>query len=229
MAMAEKREIISCSIFGGQALYISRLWTPETTDYKSGKPLDKPRYSVLVRYPKTVKEWNQEKVFASVTDACRKIYAKHFSGMPLDRLIVPVKDGDQANAAGKINDWGKGHWWIKADTTSPDYLAIEAIQNGKPMELPSDRIGGRRIVKDGDFCILTVGLAKSEGRDPGIKTYLNAITFTGPGEEIKLGSRVSTEALLEQARAQGLSVQGYGAPAATPAAGTGFRDDDIPF
>jgi len=233
--MVEKREIIGCSIFGARAVYISRLWTPETTDFTTGKPLDKPRYSVTAIVPKTTGRWQEDPVFASVTEACRKIYAQHFAGYDVARLIWPVKDGDQPSLQGRVSDWSKGHWCIRADTSSPDYLTIEGVQNGKAVALPASRMGGRVIVKDGDYCVLSVGLTKSAGTSPGVKTYLNGILFTGSGEEIKLGSRPDSNMLIEQARAQGIPIQGLGAP--LPAAG-GFgqnpnaaasRSDDIPF
>ena len=230
--MVEKREIIGCSVFGARAVYISRLWTPETTDFTTGKPLDKPRYSVTAIVPKTTGRWQEDPVFASVTEACRKIYAQHFAGYDVARLIWPVKDGDQPSLQGKVSEWSKGHWCVRADTSSPDYLSIEGVQNGKAVAIPAARMGGRVVVKDGDYCVLSIGLAKSNGTSPGIKTYLNGILFTGSGEEIKLGSRVDSNTLIEQAKAKGIPVQGIGA---APAAGgfqglgAGAPGDDIPF
>lgn len=232
--MAEKREIISCSIFGAQALFIRRLWEPETKDFLTQKPLDKPRYSVSIRVPKTAARWQDEKIFASVTAACRKLYADNFKGIPIDSIGWPVKDGDRPNAKSVVTEWAAGHWLMRADTTSPEYTTIEAVQNGKAVELSAAKMGGRTVVKDGDLCILTVGLAKSGRGDPAIKTYLNGIVFTGPGDAIKLGSRPSSEDLLRQAREQGLAVNGVGGAPASSAQPSwsgmgGSASDDIPF
>ena len=226
--MAEKREIISCALFGGQALFIRRLWDPETTDYKTGKPLDKPRYSVTARFPKTKAKWTDEPAFASVREASLKIYQEHFRGRPVESLIWPVKDGDRPSGTGSVSSWGAGHWWVRADTSSADYLTIEAVQNGKTIDLPAQKLGGRSVVKDGDLCILMVGIAKSEGVAPGLKTYLNGIVFTAPGEEVVLGSKPDTAALIEQARAQGLDVRGLGG-APLGAATSAPIDEDNPF
>jgi hypothetical protein len=216
--MAEKREIISCAVYGVRLAYIHRLWEPETTEVGTGKPLDKPRYSVTGIIQKTRATWMEEPAFASIRDASGRIYAQHYNGWDVNQLIWPVKDGDRPNRQGKVSEWMKGHWFIRADTTSPNYLTIEAVQNGQAIALPAAKLGGRVIVKDGDVGIMAIGLAKSDGPNPGVKTYLNGVVFTGPGEEIKLGSRVDSAELLRQAAAQGMNVQGVGAP---PAGGFG--------
>ena len=77
---------------------------------------------------------------------------------------------------------------------------------------------------------LKVSLAESRGSQPGIKTYLNAILFTGPGEPLTLGGGgVDQAALLAAAQAQGIPVKGFGSPAAGAAPSWNPPDDDIPF
>jgi hypothetical protein len=209
--MAGTRKIISCSVFGARAVYINRLWNPETTD-QNGKPLDKPRYSVTGIIPKTKANWFEEKSLESVAAASIEMYNTIFAprGFNPAILIWPVKDGDQPNRQGKLSDWARGHWLIRADTTNRDYVAVEMANNGKVEPIPAPRMGGRVIVKDGDHFVLTVGLAESQGPNPGIKTYLNGALFTAPGEAIVLGSRVDNEELLRQAQQQGLNVTGMG-------------------
>jgi hypothetical protein len=209
--MAGTRKIISCSVFGARAVYINRLWNPETTD-QNGKPLDKPRYSVTGIIPKTKANWFEEKSLESIAAASVDMFNTLFAprGFNPAILIWPVKDGDQPNRQGKLSDWARGHWLIRADTTNRDYVSVEMANNGKVEPIPAPRMGGRVIVKDGDSCILTVGLAESQGPNPGIKTYLNGVLFTAPGEAIVLGSRVDNEELLRQAQQQGLNVTGMG-------------------
>jgi hypothetical protein len=211
MAQERKRQV--ATIMQARAAYINGLWTPQTKDIISGQPLQKPRHSVTAIVPKTREKWTDEPVLGAVKDASQSIWNDALSpkGYSPGAIIWPVKDGDAPNKKGVVRDWAKGHWLIIADTTNPDYLQIEMVENGKPVPLAAPRIGGRVLVKDGDYVMLTVSLAESKGSQPGIKTYLNAILFTGPGEALTLGGGgVDQAELLRQAQAQGIAVKGFG-------------------
>ena len=212
--MSENREIYACAIYDIRLAYIRRLWEPETKDF-SGRPLDRPRYSVVGFIPKTKEKWTDEPIFESVRAASAQIYRNEFRGTPADQLIWPVKDGDVPNTKGVVAEWLKDCWRVTADTTSGDYLTVQFDQgDGKLIHLTEAKLGGRVVVKDGDYGTLFVGLTKSAGREPGIKTYLNGVVFTRNGEPLKLGgARQNTEAMIREARDKGLIKGSYGPPA----------------
>lgn len=239
--MAQSREIISVVLFNGQIVFSRRLFEPETADM-AGKPLDKPRFSCNVRFPKTKAVWWEEPALASVRDACGTIVAREFGGN--GNIEYPVKDGDLPNQKGKVPDWSKGHWIIKADTTYQP--KVEQLVNGQPSEIQSLSIGGRQLWQDGDFVGVTLAVAKRAMGAPGIKSYLNGVCFTDKGAVLSTGAPATDwAAAIAKAEQQGIQVQMGGggggdvgaatpaflpsgtAPAFTPPAPSGFSGPGV--
>lgn len=217
--MANDRIIERVLVAGLRAVYCSRLWTPETKDW-AGKPLSTPQYSITGVLDKTRAYWWEEPAFASLFAACQKIFVAEFQPggyYQMHMLGYPVNDGDKPNQKGKVSEWAKGCWIMKASTGFQPGAFM--VQNGQAVEMPTQNIGGRKIYEDGDVFIAEIGVARRLGGDAGIKAYLNAVTFTGKGERIATGGGApDVQGMLALAAAQGLlAPQGpLGAPQMQP-------------
>src|SRR6266702_330933 len=204
------RELISVVMFNAQALFCNRLFDPETKDL-AGKPLDKPSFSINLRYPKTVASWTEEPALKAFTDACRVTYQREMSGMPANRVEFPIKDGDVPNRNGKIPDWAKGHWYIRCSSTYAP--KVEQVVGGVQSELPSLQLGGKKLWTDGDYVCAALSIGKRLNDNVGIRCYLNSVLFTGKGVEISTGgNNVEWQGAIAQAVAQGMNIQ-HDAPA----------------
>ena len=206
------RELIPILLFNAQAVFSNRLFDPETKDL-GGKLLDKPSFSVNLRFPKTKANWTEEPALRSFVEACKTIYLREMAGMPANRVEFPIKDGDIPNNKGKTPDWAKGHWVIRASSTYKP--TVEQMVSGVKTELPSLSMGAKKIWHDGDYVAAALSIAKRLNDNIGIRCYLNSILFTGKGEEIATGGGASVDwnAALEDAKAQGIHVN-QDAPAA---------------
>lgn len=209
--MAANREVISVMVFNVQALYVNKLWEPDTKD-QAGKALDKPNYSLVTRVAKTKQHWWDEPEYASVLEACKRIFQTTMApaGIPFERVEWPVRDGDQPNKKNVVKDYAKGHWLLSGNTNYPP--RIEAVIEGKPVELASPVLGGRKIADNGDLVCVTFGIAKRTTDAFGIKAYLNAVVFTEKGTKIELGNNATGAEMLAAAQAQGIAIKGMGSP-----------------
>jgi len=196
-------------VFQGRIVDLRHLWEP-SREYK-GKAQEKPSWFSAIIVPKTQADWRFEPALQAVAEACRKIWqnAQHVNRFP-------VSDGDLPNAEGKSSEWARGHWILPMSTSNPPN--VEIVQPGgnlvklanKALMLP----GGQLItVKAGDF-VTVGGTCAIAQNDPGrVKSYLNAVVFTGAGAEIMFANQVSGAELMRAAQAQGMQPTGF-APAA---------------
>ena len=215
------RNIVNIILFNGQAIYAKSLFEPETKDL-SGKPLDKPSYSINVRFPKTKAHWYEEPDLKPLVEACKVIMTRDMPTTPFERVEFPVKDGDIPNKKNKVPEWAKGHWTFRASTT---YVpVVEQRVGGVVSQLPALNIGGKRLWGDGDHVCVALGVAKRLTDSVGIRAYLNSVLFTAKGPELNLGSGSTDWAeALRLAEEQGIEVKadagGFNPNAGFPGAG----------
>lgn len=209
------------TIFNARMLGMRNLWEP-SREYL-GKPTEKPNYLVTVIIPKTRANWFEEPVLGDYTKACQELYGEVMSHTPFPQIGWPVKDGDITDPGRAQAEWRKGMWVLTGSSTSP--ITVTINQNGVPVPLMN-----RAQVKPGDFVAVGISLAVNSNNPRAVKCYCNNVMFMAPGEEIAVGNSISAAELMEQAKAQGLNVTGYGGggapqqgfggpPAQSPAAG----------
>ena len=199
------REVINTYLFNAQAIYSKGLFEPETKDLK-GKPLDKPSYSINLRFPKTKSAWYEEPQLKPLVDAFKTIMAREMAGIAFGRIEFPIKDGDVPNQNNKIPDWAKGHWHFRASSSYGP--KVEQRVNGVVTELPALSMGGRRLWGDGDYVCAAIGVAKRLTDAVGIRAYLNSILFTAKGPELNLGaSNTDWNEAMRMAEEQGIPIK----------------------
>lgn len=205
--MARKYENVM--VLNARATNIRNLWEP-SREYL-GKPTEKPNYLFGCIVKKTQAHWSQEPVLAGLTAAMMKVHAETMGqAVPYQAVNWPIKDGDIPEPGKTAAEWAKGHWMITG--SSGDIIKVEIVQGDKLVPLPN-----RALVKPGDFCMFGGAVAQKQNDARGIKLYINAVTFTGAGEEIAVGNSVTGAELMAQAKAQGLNPVGF-----APAAAGGF-------
>lgn len=215
--MAAKRHYENATIFNARIVNMRHLWEP-STEYQ-GKPVQRPNHFATFIVPKTKGHWSEEPAFAGVLGAYGKLVQQ--AGMQFAHVTGwPIRDGDVPEPGKDAAEWAKGHWVFGGSTGN--LPTIEIVQNGAPVKLTN-----RAVVKPGDFVAVGLTAAFKQNDARGIKHYLNTVLFTGPGEEIAIGSSgVSGNELLQQAQQQGMNVTGFtgfSAPApAAPAAASPF-------
>jgi hypothetical protein len=215
--MAQQRQYEPVMLFNLRIVDMRHLWTP-STEYK-GKKQDKPNYFSMFISPRTKAQWHEEPALAGLAAACMKLYANN-----PQLQIWPAQDGDMPNAEGKSSEFAKGHWILSASTNNPPI--VELTQPGGALVKLQNKVG----VKSGDFVMGAFTCAVNTQNPRAVKTYLNTVVFTSPGEEIVFANSVSAAQLMEDARKQGFNPTGfspspgYGAPA-----GGGFPGAGQPF
>jgi Protein of unknown function (DUF2815) len=204
--MSTTRELTSLYLYNAQALFIDRLFDPETKDF-AGKPLDKPSYSVLMRFPKTMPNWYDEPQLQAFRETCRKVMDRDLAGVPFQYVEFPIKDGDKPNKQGKTPDWAVGHWTIRASTTF--IPLVEQMVDGVQTQIASFTMGGRKLWKNGDFCCVEVNMGKRLNDNVGIRCYLKGVIFTCPGAEVSVGGGAPPDwkNAFAQADAQGIKIK----------------------
>jgi len=168
-----------------------------STEYK-GQQTQKPNYFSMFIVPKTQAAWHSEPALAGIAAACGKIYALH------PHVVTwPVVDGDMPSPEGKSSEFAKGHWLFSASTSNPPN--VEIVQAGGVLTKLQNKVG----VKSGDYCMVGATAAVKQNDPRGVKLYLNAVVFSGPGEEIVFANSVSGAELMQQAQKQGLQIAGF--------------------
>jgi hypothetical protein len=198
--------IYDCRIVG-----MRNLWEP-SREYM-GKPTEKPNYMAMVVVKKTRANWYEEPALANFSQACSELYNSALSQIPFQYVDWPIKDGDQVQPGRAQADWRMGHWVLTGSSSSPIEVSIN--QNGSLVPLRN-----QVDVKPGDYVMIGTALAVKMNDPRGVKCYLNKVVFMRPGEEIVVGTSVSATELMEQAKAQGMNVTGFGSGA--PQQGFGF-------
>jgi hypothetical protein len=217
--MANSRELVQIILFNGQALFSNRLYEPETKDM-AGKPLEKPSFSLNIRYPKTKANWYEEPALKPFVDACKVVMTRDMQGVPFARIEFPIKDGDFPNKNGKVPDWAKGHWYIRSSSTQAP--KVEQIAGGVQSELPALTMGGKHLWGDGDYVAAALSIGKRLTDSVGIRCYLNNVLFTGKGQKIVTGvGSVDWASAMELARSQGIDIKTGGDPGFSPGASAG--------
>jgi hypothetical protein len=215
----------AASIFDVRIIGMRNLWEP-SREYM-GKPTEKPNYMVSVIIPKTRGHWSEEPLLANFTQACMQLHAEAISHLPIQYVDWPIKDGDVTDPGRSNAEWRKGNWTLNGTSTSP--ITVTIVQGGVPVPL-RNRVG----VKPGDYAGLSLALAVKANDPRGVKCYCNNVMFTAPGEEIVVGNSVSANDLMEQAKAQGMNVTGFGGGApqqgfgAPPMGNGGFAPTGAP-
>lgn len=216
--MANGREIIPLVIWNGQILFSKRLFEPETKDF-AGKPYDNPLYSSSVRFPKTAQFWYQEPALKGLVEACQTIMQRDMVGVQFQYVQFPIKDGDAPNKQGKVPEYNKGHWVLKASSSYPP--KVEQLVNGVQSEIQALMIGGRKLWGDGDYVGFNIGVAKRATDNVGIKAYLNSVCFTGKGPELSIGGAAPVDwaAAAALAAQQGVEIKSGAPETGTPFGG----------
>ena len=195
-----QRQYEAATVFNARIADMRHLFTPSTV-YK-GQPTQKPNYFAMFLVKKTVAQWFQEPALAGIAAACGKIFQTN-----PHILAWPVVDGDMPSPQGKTSEFAKGHWLFSASTSNPPN--VEIVQAGGVLTKLTQKVG----VKPGDYVMAGVTAAVKQNDARGVKLYLNAVVFSGPGEEIVFANSVSGAELMKMAQQQGLQVTGFsGAP-----------------
>lgn len=191
----------AAAIYDSRAVGLRNLWEP-SYEYM-GKPTPKPAYMISVIMKKTRANWFEEPVLTDFTRAASELYGAALSHIPFQQIEWPIKDGDIPQPGRTQADWSKGQWFLTGTSTS----AIEVMINQGGVAVP---LRARQGVKPGDYTTVSTSLAVKTNDPRGVKCYINKVIFMAPGEEIVIGSSVSADDLMAQAKAQGLNVTGYG-------------------
>lgn len=211
-----QRQYESATVFNARVVDMRHLWTP-STEYQ-GK-LGKPNWFASFIVPKTQAQWFGEPALAGIAAACGKLYQNN-----PHVLVWPVTDGDMPTVDGKQSEWAKGHWIFSGSTGNQPN--VELVQAGGSLVKLANKTG----VKSGDYCMAGVTAAVKQNDPRGVKLYLNAVVFSGPGEEIVFANSVSGAELMRMAQQQGLQVAGFaGAPGFGGGAPGGFPGAGQPF
>ena len=201
------RQYEAATVFNARIVDMRHLWEP-SREYQ-GKPSAKPNYFAMFIVPKTQAQWHMEPALAGIAAACGKLYQTNPQVQ-----VWPVVDGDMPNASGKSSEFAKGHWLFSGSTSNPPN--VEIVQAGGVLTKLTQKLG----VKSGDYVMAGVTAAVKQNDARGVKLYLNAVVFSGPGEEIVFANSVSGAELMKMAQQQGLQVAGFsGAPGGFYAAG----------
>lgn len=205
-----QRQYEAATVFNARIVNMQHLWNP-SYEYE-GKKSDKPSHFASFIVRKTQAQWFSEPALAGIAQACGKLFQVN------PHIIQwPVDDGDTPNIkTGKHSEWAKGHWIFSGN--SQQAPNVEIVQAGGALVKLQNKVG----VKSGDFVMAGVTAAVKQNDPRGVKLYLNAVVFSGPGEEIVFANSVSGAELMQQAQRQGLQVAGFGAPAYNPQQGGGF-------
>jgi len=193
-----QRQYEAATVFNARIADMRHLWTP-SNEYM-GKPSAKPNYFAMFIVKKTVAQWHLEPNLAGITAACGKLYANN-----PQVAVWPVVDGDMPNAKGQQSEFAKGHWLFSASTSNPPN--VEIVQAGGVLTKLTQKVG----VKSGDYVMAGVTAAVKQNDQRGVKLYLNAVVFSGPGEEIVFANSVSGAELMRMAEQQGLRPAGFSA------------------
>jgi hypothetical protein len=191
------------AIYDARIAGLRNLWDP-STEYQ-GKKIDKPNYLVTVLIKKTRAAWHEEPALEKFAQSCTELYNAALTHIPFQQVIWPIKDGDVDELGRAAAEWRKGSWILNGSSTSPIEVFIN--RGGVPVSLPSH---ARGEVKSGDYVSITTSIAVKANDPRGIKTYINKVIFMGSGEEIIMGNATSANELMEQARAAGMNVTGFG-------------------
>ncbi len=207
MASAQ-RQYESFQVFNARVVDMRHLWEP-SREYK-GQQQQKPNYFATIIVPKTVAHWSSEPIFGGMMQAFGKLLAGQFSAFQQNPGAAgwPVVDGDMPNPeTGKQSEFAVRHWLLTG--SSGNMPTVEMVQAGGQLVKLQNRVG----VKPGDFsmCGFTAAVSKQDARR--IKLYLNAVVFTGPGEEIVFANSVSGAEMMKAAEAQGFRPNGFAPPA----------------
>lgn len=191
-----QRQYEPATVFNARIVDMRHLWTP-SNEYM-GKPSAKPNYFAMFIVPKTQAQWYTEPALAGIAAACGKLYATN------PHIVTwPVVDGDMPSPAGKSSEFAKGHWLFSGSTSNPPN--VEIVQAGGVLTKLPQKVG----VKSGDYVMAGVTAAVKQTDARGVKLYLNAVVFSGPGEEIVFANSVSGAELMRMAQQQGLQVAGF--------------------
>jgi ssDNA-binding protein len=191
-----QRQYEAATVFNARIADMRHLWTPSTI-YK-GQPTTKPNYFAMFLVKKTVAQWFREPALAGVSTACGKIYQNN-----PHILAWPVVDGDVPSPEGKSSEFAQGHWLFSASSGNPPN--VEIVQTGGVLTKLTNKVG----VKSGDYVMVGVTAAVKQNDPRGVKLYLNAVVFSGPGEEIVFANSVSGAELMRMAEQQGLRPAGF--------------------
>jgi predicted RecA/RadA family phage recombinase len=91
---------------------------------------------------------------------------------------------------------------LNGSSTTPIEVSINQGGVIVPLKAPVD-------VKSGDHVMVSTSIAVSAQNPRGVKCYINKVVFMGPGEEIVMGSSVSTAEMMAKAKEQGMNVTGF--------------------
>lgn len=227
--MATQRQYESATIFNARIVDMRHLWEP-SREYK-GQQTQKPNYFSLFIIPKTQAHWSNEPAFAGVMAAFGKLLQGQLQAFAQNPNMVqwPIMDGDMPSPEGKVSEFAKGHWLFSASTGNPPN--IEIVQPGGVLAKLNNKLG----VKSGDFVLTGVTAAVKQNQANGVKFYLNAVVFSGPGEEIVFANSVSGAELVRMAQQQGLQPAGFsgspgfgGVPQGGGFGGGGFQPNAAP-
>jgi hypothetical protein len=211
------------NIFNARIIGMRNLWEP-SKEYM-GRPVEKPNYLVSIVLPKTRANWFDEPLLAGFRQACQELYDAALSHIPFAQVVWPIIDGDIPNPGRAPAAWRQGHWLLNGSSSTP--ITVTIIQNGIPVPLMN-----RALVKSGDYVGVSTAIAVKTNDPRGIKVYINNVMFMAEGEEIVVGTSVSSANLMADALAQGLNVTGYGGSGAPqqgfmPPSGGGFAPPPV--
>lgn len=191
-----QRQYEAATVFNARIVDMRHLWEP-SREYQ-GKPSAKPNWFSSFIVQKTQAQWHLEPGLAGITQALGKIFATN------PHIVAwPIVDGDVPNHEGKLSEWAKGHWIFSASTSNQPN--VEIVQAGGVLTKLQNKVG----VKSGDYVMAGVTAAVKQNDPRGVKLYLNAVVFSGPGEEIVFANSVSGAELMRMAEQQGLRPAGF--------------------
>src|ERR1700678_3344834 len=98
--MAEQRTIVPVRLFDVRLVSTRSLWVADTMF--QGKKMESPQYKVTLLVKKSDPNargvaGRKEPIFAPLVDGCRKVYAAHMNGAPMDSIKWPARDGNRPN------------------------------------------------------------------------------------------------------------------------------------
>jgi hypothetical protein len=169
-----------------------------------GKPTEKPNYLATVLVKKTRANWYEEPALADFAASCNELYQAAMTHTPFAQVVWPVKDGDAPDVQGRAPaEWRMGQWVLNGSSTTAIEVSINQGGSIVPLKGPVN-------VKSGDFVMVSTSCAVNSNNPRAVKCYINKVVFMGPGEEIVMGSSVSTSEMMAKAKEKGMNVTGFG-------------------
>lgn len=180
----------------------------------NGTPMKTSRYDMVGLFPKLNADPSLCANYKFLSDLCMVAVARvtEWGCQWPQGGHWPIQDGDappkpKPGQTPKDYPWRKGHWIIEVTNYLDPGPRVAILQNGQPLEIPAQTVGGRTLYKGGDFGIASIAAYTYHNETYGVNFGFEGILWTAEGEVIGHSGPRSAASMFAQ-------VSGMSAPAA---------------